>query len=465
MPTLRHTQTPFPSHIFRAYDIRGVVDVDLTDSIVHDIGMALGSLAQERGEKTLIVGRDGRLSGPKLGAALQAGIMASGCHVIDIGVVPTPLMYFATQTLGVHSGIMLTGSHNPANYNGIKMVMQDVALTEAEIQALYQRLKAKQVKTGQGTRREHPIIQAYIDYVAGNVKLKRKLKVVLDSGNGVPGAVVPALFRALGCEVIELFCEVDGHFPNHHPDPTRPENLEDLIAAVKQHKADIGLGFDGDGDRLGVVDDRGQVLWADRQLMLYAQAVLAKHPGGKVIYDVKCSKNVASVVKKAGGEPIMTKTGHSFMKAKLRETKAVLAGELSGHICFNDHWFGFDDGLYTGARLLEIVANQPLAAHALFATVPDSVSTPEYHVMIADDRKFGYMDTLMKHAQFPGANVITIDGLRIEWPDAWGLVRASNTTPCLVLRFEADNEAALNRVRAVFKAFMLQYDASLKIPF
>jgi phosphomannomutase/phosphoglucomutase len=462
---LKHPLGKMPAHIFRAYDIRGVVDTDLTESIVHDIGLGLGSVAQELGETSLIVGRDGRLSGPKLGAALKEGILASGCNVVDIGIVPTPLMYFATKTLGVKSGVMLTGSHNPSNYNGIKMVMQDVTFSETQIQELYQRLQQGKVRQGKGSLREQPIIQAYIDYIASSVTLPRKLKVVVDSGNGVPGLVMPKLCRALGCEVIELFCDVDGRFPNHHPDPTRPENLVDLVASVKKYNADIGLALDGDGDRLGVVSNTGNILWADRQLMLYAKDILSRHPGAKIIYDVKCSKNVAAVVEACGGIPIMTKTGHSFMKAKLRETGAALAGELSGHVAFNDHWFGFDDGLYTGVRMLEVLAKQSKDADSLFADIPDSITTPEFHVHIAEDKKFGYMNTLLKHAAFPHSKTIDIDGLRVEFSDAWGLVRASNTTPCLVCRFEADTEAALKRVQGEFRAFMLKYDPTLKIPF
>lgn len=450
-------QTPghlLPKHIFRAYDIRGIADTELSAQVVHDIGMALGSEVLDKGERAMAVARDGRLSGPHLVAALKAGIKASGCDVVDVGMVPTPVLYFAIQHLNLKSGVMLTGSHNPAEYNGLKMVVAAKTLSDGDIQHLYARIEGRQVRQGQGQESFHAIDQAYIDIIAQQIQLKRPLKVVVDAGNGVTGDIAPRLMKALGCEVVALFCEVDGHFPNHHPDPSKPKNLADLIAAVRSHKADIGLAFDGDGDRLGVVTPKGDIIWPDRQLMLFAKDVLASHPGATILFDVKCSKNVAKVIAAAGGKPLMWKTGHSLVKAKMKEVKAALAGEMSGHIFFNDRWYGFDDGLYSAARLLAILAHESCDADAVFAEIPDSVATPEINVAIADHEKFLAVQKLIDAAEFPNANLVTIDGIRVEFADGWFLVRASNTTPCLVLRVEADSEAGLARIHGVCREYL-----------
>jgi phosphomannomutase/phosphoglucomutase len=456
-----------PAHIFRAYDIRGITTNELTADVVHDIGMALGSEVQAQGGKSIIVARDGRLSGPALSEALKQGLCASGCDVIDIGIVPTPVLYFATYTLNTRSGVMLTGSHNPRDYNGLKMVVQGGTLTNEQIQSLYQRLQTQDILQGQGKVSRLDIIDAYIAAVKQSVKLKKPLKVVVDAGNGVAGELAPKLYRVLGCDVTELYCEIDGHFPNHHPDPSKPENTLELIEKVKQVGADIGLAFDGDGDRLGVVTPKGKVIWPDRQLMLYAQEVLKAHPGSTIIYDVKCSKNLGEVIKAAGGKPLMYKTGHSLIKTKLKEMKAVLAGEMSGHTFFNDKWYGFDDGLYVGARLLEILAESSEHADAIFDRIPESISTPELNIAVEESEKFRLMQKLLEDAKryFPEAKLITIDGLRVEFADGWGLVRCSNTTPVLVVRFEADSEQALWRIKTLFRDFILEKNPNLDVGF
>lgn len=465
--TLRCKPSNIPAHIFRAYDIRGITTTELTADVVHDIGLALGSKVQAQGEKSIIVGRDGRLSGPSLMKALKEGLCESGCDVIDIGIVPTPVLYFATHVLDTHSGVMLTGSHNPRDYNGLKMVVQGHSLTNEEIQSLYQRLQTQNLSKGHGRITEVNVIEQYISAVKKSVQLKRPLKIVVDAGNGVTGELAPKLYRALGCEVTELYCEVDGHFPNHHPDPSKPENTLELIQAVQKEKADIGLAFDGDGDRLGVVTPKGKVIWPDRQLMLYAQSVLKHHLGATVIFDVKCSKHLAEVIEQAGGVPLMYKTGHSLIKTKLKEIKAILAGEMSGHTFFNDKWYGFDDGMYVGARLLEILAESSENADAIFDKIPESVSTPELNIEVPEPEKFRFMQRLNEDAKryFPNAKLITMDGLRVEFEDGWGLIRPSNTTPVLVVRFEADTEEALWRIKTLFRDFLLEKDPSLNVGF
>lgn len=453
------------SSIFRAYDIRGIVDKTLTPDTVRAIGRALGSMAIAKGEKRMAVARDGRLSGPYLSAALCEGILASGCDVIDIGVVPTPLLYYATYTLDTRSGVMLTGSHNPPDYNGLKMMIAGETLAEESIQQLYQRIINQDFSQGNGALSEINIVENYLTHVTRDVKLARPLKVVIDCGNGVAGMIAPELFRRLGCDVHELFCDVDGHFPNHHPDPSQVENLADLIHTVRELQADIGLAFDGDGDRLGVVTSQGEIIWPDRQMMLFAQDVLAANPGATIIYDVKCSTHLETVIRQAGGEPMMWKTGHSLIKSKLAETKAALAGEMSGHIFFNDRWYGFDDALYAGARLLQILANQPLSSDELCATIPNSVNTPELKIYVSEDEKFLLMQQLIANANFSSADLITIDGLRVNFSDGWGLVRPSNTTPCLVLRFEAETAAVLEKIKNLFRENLLAVKADLVLPF
>ena len=452
---MQKTIEKLPSHIFRAYDIRGTYPEDLNETLVHAIGKAFGSEAGEQGEKTVVIARDGRLSGPTLLKALAEGLTASGCQVIDIGAVPTPVLYFAAKTITNGTGIMLTGSHNPANYNGLKMMIGGSTLAQDEIQKLRSRIlnQACYLPKTKGQYQQKNIDQRYIDYICAQENLSRPLKIVVDAGNGIAGKMAPALYRQLGCEVIELFCDVDGHFPNHHPDPSKPENLRDLINTVQTHRADAGLAFDGDGDRLGIITPKGENIYPDRQLMLYAGDVLKSNPGATILYDVKCTKNLADFVRQSDGNPIMSQTGHALIKKKMQTVKAALAGEMSGHIFFNDRWLGFDDGLYTGVRLLEILAKSGKTLDQLFAEIPESLSTPEINLPLADEKKFKVVDQLVKTAAstFPDETIITIDGVRVEFNDGWGLVRASNTTPCLVLRFEADNQSALDRIQRDFQ--------------
>jgi len=454
-----------PQSIFRAYDIRGVVGQTLTEEIVYNIGRALGSEALAREQQTVIIGRDGRLSGPTFSVALSNGLCASGCDVIDIGQVPTPVLYFAAHHLNTGSGVMVTGSHNPADYNGLKMVLRGETLAEEDIQVLRRRIEAEDFTVGSGSVHSQDVIADYIATIVGDVRLGRPLKVVIDCGNGVAGGVAPLLLRTLGCEVIELYCEVDGHFPNHHPDPSQLENLEDLIAAVKQNKADLGLAFDGDGDRLALVDGGGRVIWPDRQMMLYAKDVLARNPGAVILFDIKCSRHLADFITQYGGQPLMWKTGHSLIKRKMKETGALLAGEMSGHIFFKERWFGFDDALYTAARLLEVLAADRESVAAVFEALPDAVSTPELRVDLPEGQQTIFMARLLELADLEGAALTTIDGLRADFEDGWGLVRASNTTPSLIMRFEADSEAALKRIEEEFRTLMHKVDPKVALPF
>jgi phosphomannomutase/phosphoglucomutase len=452
--------------IFRAYDIRGIVDESLTTESVTAIGKAIGSLALDNGEKCIAVGRDGRLSGPVLAAALCEGILSTGCDVVDIEVAPTPLLYYATHVFDTHSGVMLTGSHNPPEYNGLKIVIDGKTLAEDGIMGLYDRIIEQRFHTGHGDMNVLNVTDRYITHIHNTVKLARPLKVVVDCGNGVPGLVAPELYRQLGCEVHELFCDVDGMFPHHHPDPSQPENLKDLIKKVKAVGADVGLAFDGDGDRIGVVTKQGEIIWPDRLLMLFAKSILLDHPGAKIIYDVKCTSHLASVISENGGEPIMWKTGHSLIKAKLAETQALLAGEMSGHIFFRDRWYGFDDAIYAGARLLEILAAGDDDMDSIFKKIPDSVNTPELKILVRDDHKFRLMEKLISQADFKTAQeVMTIDGLRVNFSDGWGLIRPSNTTPCLVMRFEANSQKVLDTIQALFREFILGVDPTLVLPF
>lgn len=454
---------PHPS-IFRAYDIRGIVGDTLTEESVFLIGKGFGSLVLEQGETKVAIARDGRTSGPVLSKVLAQGILSVGCDVIDIGMVPTPLLYYATHTFDQHAGIMVTGSHNPPQYNGLKIVLNGTTMVEHQIQDLYQRIVNKRFATGEGNYQEFNIVDHYINYVASLIHLARPLNIVIDAGNGVTGMIAPALFRALGCEVHELFCEVDGNFPNHHPDPTEPENLHDLINEVRKQNADIGLAFDGDGDRLGIVTNQGEIICPDRVLMLFAQALLAKQPQAKIIYDVKCTNHLDGLIRSLNGEPIIWKTGHSLIKAKMVETKAQLAGEMSGHFFFKDRWFGFDDALYAGARMLEILAEQQDNL-ALFANIPNSVNTTELKVGVSEEEKFQLMRQLMDTANFADAELMTIDGLRVNFADGWGLVRPSNTTPYLILRFEAINQAILEKIQLSFREWMLSVKPDLVLPF
>ncbi len=451
--------------IFRAYDIRGIVDTQLTPEVVREIGRAIGSEAFDRGEQKVVVARDGRLSGPSLMEALIEGIKGSGRDVIDIGEVPTPILYFATNYLDSRSGVMLTGSHNPANYNGLKIVIAGETLSQKGIRDLYLRIKNDNFVSGKGSVEKRSLIADYMGQVTGDVALAQPLKVAVDCGNGVAGAVVPRLLQALGCEVIGLYCNVDGNFPNHHPDPSKPENLKDLINMVKNEKADIGLAFDGDGDRLGVIASDGSIIWPDRQMMLYAIDVLSRNPGADILFDVKCTRHLPKVISSHGGRPIMWKTGHSLMKAKMKETGALLAGECSGHVFFKERWYGFDDALYTAARLLEILAGDVRPSAEVFAALPNSEATPEINISISDTRKFDFVNKLSSNGKFGNGKITSIDGIRVDFDDGWGLVRASNTTPALVIRFEADNQTALHRIQDLFRQQIQAVDSSLQIPF
>jgi phosphomannomutase/phosphoglucomutase len=460
------TTTIDPS-IFKAYDIRGIVDRSLTEAAARSIGAAFGTEARARGVAEVIVGRDGRLSGPRLAAALIEGIRATGTAVADIGMAATPLVYFAGFHLGSRSGIALTGSHNPPEYNGMKLTLAGDPVYGEGLQRLRRRIadNGAAAAATPGALRAVDVADAYVARIAADVKLARKMKIAIDCGNGVAGAIAPRLYRALGCEVIELFCEVDGTFPNHHPDPAHPENLQDLIRCLRQTDAELGLAFDGDGDRLGVVTKDGRIVYPDRQLMLFARGVLAARPGAEIVFDVKCSRHLAAQIRAAGGKPTMWRTGHSLIKAKLKESGAPLAGEMSGHIFFNDRWYGFDDALYAGARLLEILARERDPSAVLNA-LPDAASTPELHLKTAEGENFALVERLKSEAKFAAAReVITIDGVRVEYDDGFGLARPSNTTPVVVLRFEADSPQALARIQADFRRALLAVKPDAELPF
>jgi phosphomannomutase/phosphoglucomutase len=451
--------------IFKAYDIRGIIGVTLNAGVARQIGQAFGSAMRAKGESVAVIGRDGRLSGPELSAALASGLQAAGVDVIDIGVVATPLLYFATHVLNAQSGIMVTGSHNPPDYNGFKMVLAGEAIHGDTIQGLYQAIVGNDLVSGAGSYRTHDIRDAYLQRIIGDIALARPMKIAVDCGNGVAGAFAGDLYRGLGCEVTELFCEVDGTFPNHHPDPAHPENLQDLIACLRNGDAEIGLAFDGDGDRLGVVTRDGQIIYPDRQLMLFAEEVLARNPGQKILYDVKCTRHLADWITSKGGEPLMWKTGHSLVKAKMRETGAPLGGEMSGHIFFKDRWYGFDDGLYAGARLLELLSRHADPS-ALLNALPQSTSTPELQLKLNEGENFTLIERLRHEARFPGAKqIITIDGLRVEYPDGFGLARSSNTTPVVVMRFEGESQQALQRIQEEFRRVILAAKPDAVLPY
>ena len=451
--------------IFKAYDIRGVIGSTLDADVARQIGLAFGSAVRARGASSVVIGRDGRLSGPSLSAALAQGLQAAGVDVIDLGMVATPMLYYATQTLEARSGIMVTGSHNPPDYNGFKMVLEGDAIYGEAIQDLYRAIQAQQFSSGAGKLRQHQIGADYLQRITSDAKLARPMKIAIDCGNGVAGAIAGELYRALGCEVIELFCDVDGNFPNHHPDPAHPENLQDLIRSLHDTDAEIGLAFDGDGDRLGVVTRDGQIIYPDRQLMLFAADVLTRNPGQKILYDVKCTRHLAPWISRHGGEPLMWKTGHSLVKAKMRETGAPLGGEMSGHVFFKDRWYGFDDGLYAGARMLELLSRERDPSAVLNA-LPQSISTPELHLKLSEGENFRLIEQLQRDANFPGSQqVITIDGLRVEYADGFGLARSSNTTPVVVLRFEAESAEALKRIQNEFRRVILAARPDAVMPF
>ncbi|MDZ7854501.1 MAG: phosphomannomutase/phosphoglucomutase, partial [Halomonas sp.] len=447
-----------PASIFRAYDIRGIVDDTLTEANVEQIGRAVGSEARARGESTVVVARDGRLSGPRLLAALTRGLIASGCDVVDIGMVPTPVLYFATHVLeGTASGVMVTGSHNPPDYNGFKIVLGGETLSGDAITALHARIAEGELASGQGGVSEQDLREAYLERILGDVALARPLKAVVDCGNGVAGELGPELVEKLGAETLPLFAEIDGTFPNHHPDPGKPENLQDLIRTVQETGADIGLAFDGDGDRLGVITPSGTLIYPDHLLMAFAEDMLSRNAGARVIFDVKCTGNLTRVIEEAGGTPEMWRTGHSLIKARMKETGALLAGEMSGHIFFQERWYGFDDGLYAAARLLEILSKQTDDADTFFARYPQDVGTPEINITVTDETKFALVDRLAREGDFGEEGIkTTLDGIRVDYPDGWGLCRASNTTPVLVLRFEGKDAAALARIRDRFADALTQ---------
>ncbi len=467
------TPTPSPRRaslersIFRAYDIRGVVGKTLDAESARLIGLAIGSVMHQQDARTIVVGRDGRLSSPQMADALIQGLRQAGREVIDIGQAPTPVIYFGAYQLRAGSCVSVTGSHNPPDYNGFKIVIEGETLSGDAIQNLYERIAENRLHMAadQGEVTHRDITDDYIQRIAGDIQIERKLKVVVDCGNGIAGLIAPRLMEAIGAEVEPLFCEVDGTFPHHHPDPSDPANLQDLVNVVKRLDADIGLAFDGDGDRLGVVTKSGEMIYPDRLLMLFAADVLERNPGACIIYDVKCTGHLAMHILRHGGSPLMWKTGHSLIKAKMRETEAELAGEMSGHFFFRERWYGFDDGLYAAARLLEILSTRPETPQEVFDTLPKGVSTPELKIQVEEGEQYAFIEKFLATAKFEGARIATIDGLRADWPHGWGLVRASNTTPVLVLRFDARDVEALERIKEAFRAQLLAVDPGLELPF
>ncbi len=451
--------------IFKAYDIRGVVDASLTADTVEWIGRALGSQMLDQGAHTAVTGRDGRLTGPELVEALNRGILATGCNVVEIGQTPTPALYFAATEWTGGTGVQVTGSHNPPEYNGLKMMIHGATLAGEAIQHIRQRILDHDFRVGQGGLTRQPILPRYCDAVVRDVSLPRSLKLVLDCGNGVAGDSAPAIFRSLGCEVIELFCEVDGTFPNHHPDPGQPENLRDLIETVKEYKADLGIAFDGDGDRLGVVSPTGEVIWPDRLMVLFARELLQLHRGAEILFDVKCSRILPEVIERHGGKATMWKSGHSLIKARLRETGAILAGEMSGHLFFNDRWGGFDDGIYAGARLCELLARSESRPDEVFQSIPDTINTPELRLEMNEGEPRQLVEELIRAAQFDNATVNTMDGLRVDFDDGFGLLRASNTTPAITMRFEADNQNRLAAIQQKFRELFASVRPGIGLPF
>ncbi len=452
------------SSIFRAYDIRGVVKTDLRPDVVLLIGKAIGTLYPQC--KTVAVGRDGRLTSKELSDKLIEGLCSTGIDVVDIGEVPTPALYYATHSLSTGSGLMVTGSHNPPEYNGIKMVMGEKTLFGDMIQDIYSCIDKGEFNTGSGSIENINVLDSYLKTICDEIKLKRPLSIAIDCGNGVAGPTAIKLFKGLGCNLSELYCDVDGTFPNHHPNPSEPENLEDLIHSVVSNHLDLGLAFDGDGDRVGIVDELGRVLWADRQMMLYARDVLSRNPGAEVIFDVKSSRNLASCIEQAGGKATMWKTGHSFIKNKMKETGALLAGEMSGHIFFKERWFGFDDGLYSAARMLEILSADDRTVSEIFNELPNDISTPEITIKLdRDGAQHEFIKKFIQQSNFSNANLSTIDGVRADFDYGWGLVRASNTTPSLVIRFEAESEEKLEQLKQDFRAQIHAVDSSIKLPF
>ena len=463
--TTEITAPKLPADIFRAYDIRGVVGRTLTPETAYWVGRAVGSESLAKGEPNVAVGRDGRLSGPELVEQLIQGLVDCGCNVSDVGMVPTPVVYYAANILSGKSAVMLTGSHNPPDYNGFKIVVAGDTLANEQIQALKTRIDNNDLASGNGSVEQVDVLERYFAEIRDDIALAKNLRVVVDCGNGAAGVIAPQLIEALGCEVIPLFCDVDGNFPNHHPDPGKPENLVDLIAAVKEHNADLGLAFDGDGDRVGVVTNKGTIVYPDRLLMLFAKDVVSRNPGADIIFDVKCTRRLIPLISGYGGRPVMWKTGHSLIKKKMKETGALLAGEMSGHIFFKERWFGFDDGIYSAARLLEILSQEDKDAESIFNAFPSDISTPEINIEVTDANKFQLIQSLQDDGSWGEAKITTLDGVRVDYPKGWGLVRASNTTPVLVLRFEAETEEELERIKTVFRTQLNSLAPDIDVPF
>lgn len=451
--------------IFKMYDIRGIVATDLTADTVRLVGQAFATECSKQNIKEVCIGRDGRLHSKELSIALTEGLNAGGCDVIDVGMVPTPVLYFSTHHLNTGTGIMVTGSHNPPEYNGLKMSMGGKTLYGDDITGLYNLIESADFNKGSGSYREEALLDTYLERIVSDVKLARPMKIAVDCGNGVAGVIATKLFKKLGCEVTELFCDVDGTFPNHHPDPSKLENLKDVCASIKEHDLELGLAFDGDGDRVGVIDDKQNVIWPDRQMILYSEDVLSRVPGALIIYDIKSSYNLGKEITKMGGRELMWKTGHSLIKAKMKETDAALAGEMSGHIFFKERWYGFDDGLYSAARMLEILSKKEGTSSEIFNALPDSYNTPEIQITFEEGEHHIFMEKFKKTANFDGANISTIDGMRVTWDKGWGLIRPSNTTPCLVLRFEAEDEKSLSEVQEKFRQQILATDSSITLSF
>lgn len=451
--------------VFRAYDIRGIVNDGFDEDAFYTVGLAVATRLHAMARDALFLARDGRLTSERLAAALKQGLLDGGMRVVELGAVATPVIYYAVHEHGIDNGLMVTGSHNPADYNGIKLVLAGKTLVQNDIDVLYELIQKSAFIRAKGEAQSRDVIEDYAARVVRDIRLHRPLKVVVDCGNGIAGPVIPMVLTRLGCEVIPLYCDVDGRFPNHHPDPTIEANLHDLKAAVAQHQADLGLAFDGDADRLGVVTNRGNVIWPDRLMMYYVRDLLQHQPGATIVFDVKCSAHLAEVIEACGGVAVMCPTGHSIVKGVMKSCQAALAGEMSGHLFFKDRWYGFDDALYSACRLLEIASASSLSIDEQFQAIPDSINTPELKIPIADQDKFRFMERFCAEAEFPSAKLIRVDGLRVEYPQGWGLLRASNTTPCLVARFEACDETSLERIKAVFRAQLSRLDAALSIPF
>ncbi|HDV5710025.1 TPA: phosphomannomutase/phosphoglucomutase [Legionella pneumophila] len=460
-----YQQKQIPRSVFRAYDIRGIIGKELDENSFYSIGLAIARYLQKLNRRQIFVARDGRLTSYALATALKEGLLDSGIDILDLGAVATPVMYYATHTQGIDSGLMVTGSHNPADYNGIKLVLAGKTLIQDEIDTLYDLLGEVKQSAVRGTETAFDVIEGYIQRIVSDIQLKRPLKVVVDCGNGVAGPIIPRAISKLGCEVIPLYCEVDGRFPNHHPDPSIEANLVDLKAAVANHQADIGLGFDGDADRLGLVTNKGEVIWPDRLMMFYSREILSRNPGATVVFDVKCSSHLEKEIQAAGGVARMCPTGHSIVKAVMKKEQAILAGEMSGHLFFKDRWYGFDDALYSACRLLEIISSSHLTVSEQFELVPNSVNTPEIKIAITDEEKFDFIQRFSEQADFPEGRILNIDGLRVEFPNGWGLLRASNTTPCLVARFEATDQDHLEQIQDLFKKQIQRLDSELDLPF